>query len=143
MVLEDLKKFCCQNKECSEFGIRGGENIRVRAWYGENKETRLLWCLVCKQRFSEHTGTVFFDARLPKDKIVSILEHAVEGVGVRKTGRLVGVGKDTVSRYVKLAGEHAEQLHDELVAVSPPDRGDTIRRKVGLRLQKGKALRRK
>ena len=89
--MDDLDKFCCQNKKCSEYGV----------------------------------------------------EHTVEGVGVRKTGRLVGVGKDTVSRYVKLAGEHAEQLHDELVAFSPANGRDTTRREVGLRVQEGKKLRRK
>ena len=31
----------------------------------------------------------------------------------------VGVKKDTVIRYSLLAGEHAQQLHDELVAFSP------------------------
>ncbi len=86
---------------------------------------------------------VFFDARLPKEKIVSILEHVVEGNGMRKTGRLVKVDSDTVSRYTKLAGEHAEQLHEELVEFSPRDKRDSVRRKVGLRSEKGKKLRRK
>ena len=42
-----------------------------------------------------------------------------EGCGIRKTGRLVGVNKDTVIRYSVLAGKHAKELHDELVAFSP------------------------
>jgi len=37
---------------------------------------------------------------------------------MRKTGRLVNVDPDTVSRYTRLAGEHAEELHDELVDFS-------------------------
>ena len=48
-----------------------------------------------------------------------MMEHIGEGCGVRKTGRLVGVHRDTVMRYSKLAGEHAKHLHDELVAFSP------------------------
>jgi hypothetical protein len=31
------------------------------------------------------------------------------------------VDKNTVTRYLALAGIHAESLHDELVAFSPPD----------------------
>jgi hypothetical protein len=46
---------------------------------------------------------------------------------VRKTGRLVGVNKDTVVRYSLLAGAHARQLHDELVAFSPSDAGGAVR----------------
>jgi hypothetical protein len=40
---------------------------------------------------------------------------------MRATSRLTGVARDTVSRYVALAGGQARGLHDELVAFSPPD----------------------
>jgi len=145
--MDDLDKFCCPNKNCSQHGVRGEGNIRVRAYYGPNN-TRLLYCLICKQRFSERRGTVFFDSRLPEKTVVSILEHVVEGNGMRKTGRLVKVDPDTVSRYTQLAGEHAEQLHDELVApfsvtLSPEHGRDSVRREAGLRSEKTKTLRRK
>ena len=141
--MDDLKKFFCPNKECSEYGIRGGENIRVRALYGKHKDIRLLYCLTCKEKFSERRGTVFSDSRLPKDQTVSILEHVVEGNGMRKTSRLTNVHLQTVIRYTTLAGEHADQLHNELVAFSPSDHRDTVRREMGLRPKKGKALWRK
>ena len=138
--MEDLSKFCCQNEKCQKHGVRGEDNIRVRARYGA-KNTRLLYCLVCKKQFSERRGTVFFDARLPEETVVSILEHVAEGNGMLKTGRLVKVDPDTVSRYTRLAGEHAETLHDELVAFSPSNEGDSVRRKVVVRSKKGKKLR--
>ena len=133
--MDGLDKFCCVNKNCPKHGVRGEKNIRVRDVYGPNK-TRLLYCLIYKQRFSERRGTVLFDSRLPEEIAVAILEHVAEGVGMRKTGRLLKVDHDTVSRYTKLAGEHAEQLHDELIAVfsvtpSSEHRRDSIRRKVG------------
>ena len=62
---------------------------------------------------------------------------------MRKTARLTDVAPDTVIRYTKLAGLHAEQLHDELVAFSPSERRDSVRREVGLRVQEGKELRRR
>jgi hypothetical protein len=31
------------------------------------------------------------------------------------------VHRDTVMRYGRLAGQHALEAHDELVALSPPD----------------------
>ena len=141
-VMDDLKNFCCQNKKCQKHGIFGEENIRVRARYGPSK-TRLLYCLVCKKSFSEHQGTVFFDSRLPKEKVVSILEHVEEGNGMRKTGRLTKVHRQTVIRYTRLAGQHAEQLHDKLVEFSPQHKRGAIRRKMGLRLEKTTKLRRK
>jgi|GEM_PF-1283188 len=141
--MDDFSKFFCPNKKCSEYGIRGGANIRVRALYGNHKDIRLLYCSECKARFSERRGTIFSDSRLPKETVVSLIEHVVEGNGMRKTGRLLRVGHVTVSRYTTLAGEHAEQLHEELVAFSPSDRRSPVRREVGLRAQKGKALRHK
>jgi len=140
--MDDLDKFCCQNKNCPKHGVRGEKNIRVRTHYGPNN-TRLLYCLICKKRFSERRGTVLFDSRLPEETAIAILEHIAEGVGMRKTGRLLKVDHDTVSRYTKLAGEHAEQLHDELVDFSPEHRRGSIRRKVGLCAEETKKLRQK
>ena len=50
------------------------------------------------------------------------MEHLREGCGIRGTGRLVGVSINTVTRYARLGGEHAEKLHNELVDVSPKTR---------------------
>ncbi len=115
---DDLGRFCCLNRDCPDYGKRGHGNLTVPVRYGPQRR-RLLRCRTCKARFSERKGTPLFDSRLPEDKVISILEHVAEGVGVRKTGRLVGVAKDTVVRYSLRAGEHAQRLHDELVAFSP------------------------
>ncbi|WP_239465440.1 hypothetical protein [Gemmata sp. SH-PL17] len=86
--------------------------------YGPNK-TRVLRCPTCTARFSERTGTSLFDARLPAQKVVAVLAHVAEGVGTRKTARLVGAYTNTVTWYIRRAGEHAHDLRDELVAFSP------------------------
>jgi hypothetical protein len=39
----------------------------------------------------------------------------------------VGVNKDTVVRLSLLAGDHAQQLHDELVAFSPSNPRGPVR----------------
>jgi hypothetical protein len=56
---------------------------------------------------------------VPEEKAVSILEHLDEGCVVRQAGRLVRAHRDTAMRYGRLAGEHAHDVHDELVAFSP------------------------
>ncbi len=114
--MEDLSRFCCQNSRCDDYGKRGRENLTVT---DRSRRYRTLRCRTCKARFSERKGTVFYGSHLPQEKIVSILEHVSEGVGVRKTGRLLKVKNDTIIRYARLAGDHAKALHDELVAVSP------------------------
>ena len=138
--MDDLARFCCQNNGCSDYGKRGAGNLTVCDRYGPIKERRMLYCASCKARFSERKGTPLFGARLPDKEIVSVLAHIAEGCGVRKTSRPVGVNRNTVVRYSLVAGEHAKDLHDELVAFSPQDAGGAVRRKVGVRGQKRKAL---
>ena len=122
----DLSRFCCQNPDCPDYGKRGHGNLTSPARYGRDRRL-LLRCRTCKARFSERKGTPLFGAQLPQDKVAAVLSHIAEGVGVRKTGRLVGVNKNTVVRYCLLAGAHAQELHDELVAFSPQDAGGPVR----------------
>jgi transposase-like protein len=117
--MDDVSRFCCLNPDCPAHGKRGHGNLTVTMRYGPAKSRRLLRCSTCKARFSERKGTPLFDARLPADQATAVLAHVAEGVGTRKTARLTGVHPDTVTRYTRLAGEHAGQLHDELVAFSP------------------------
>ncbi len=120
-TLDDLSRFCCQNSQCPDYGTRGAANLTVCMRYGKRKHLRLLYCRSCQARFSERKGTPLFQSRLPEEKCVSLLEHIADGCGVRQTGRLVGVNRSTVARYAVLAGDHAQTLHDELVAFSPTD----------------------
>ncbi len=119
--MDDLSRFCCQNSTCADYGQRGAANLTVCMRYGKHKHLRLLYCRSCHARFSERKGTPLFQARLPDDKCFSILEHIADGCGVRKTSRLVGVNRSTVTRYSMLAGDHAQTLYNELVAFSPSD----------------------
>ena len=119
--MDDLSRFCCQNSQCPSYGQRGAGNLTVCMHYGKRNHLRLLYCRSCQARFSERKGTPLFQARLPDDKCLSLLEHIADGCGVRQTSRLVGVNRSTVSRYSVLAGDHAQMLHDELVAFSPSD----------------------
>jgi len=113
--MQALSKFCCQNKKCPDYGKRNANNLTVCGWYGKNNHIRLLYCRTCKKRFSERKGTPLFGLRLSEEKMISLLDHVSEGCGVRKTSRLVGVHRDTVTRYILAAGKHAKSLHDESV----------------------------
>lgn len=125
--MDDLSCFCCQNATCPDYGRRGGDNLRVCFRYGPAKQRRMLACRTCQARFSERKGTPLFDTRLPPDQVAAVLNHLAEGCGVRQTGRLVGVDKNTVVRYSQRAGDHAQALHDELVAFSPQHPGSSVR----------------
>jgi transposase-like protein len=126
-MTEDLSRFCCLNQDCPDHGQRGAGNLTVCARYGKDRQRRMLYCRSCKARFSERKGTPLFGSQLSDDKAISLFQHLGERCGVRATGRLVAVNRNTVVRFARLAGGHAQQLHDELVAFSPSDPRGPVR----------------
>lgn len=139
--MDDLARFCCQNADCSLYGQRDAGNLSVRARYGKCQQVRLLYCKACRARFSERKGTALFHSCLPQETAVSVPQHLVEGNGVRQTERLVGVHRDTVMRLARMAGQHARDSHEELVAFSPRHPGGPVRREVVVRRQEAGPLR--
>ena len=123
----NLSLFCCQNDKCTLYGIRNGGNITITAKYGKYNDKFMLRCKTCKSRFSQNKGTVYYRSHKSKEKVDSILSHIREGVGIRKTSRLENVYKDTVTKFARKAGEHAYNLHNELVSFSPLYKESTIR----------------
>ena len=125
--MDDLKIFCCQNPDCPDHGQRGLDNLRVCFWNGPDKQRRVLACRTCQKRFSERKGTPLYRSKLPEEKALSVLQHLQESCGVRQTGRLVGVNKNTVARRAVLAGKQAREPRDELAAFSPRDARSPVR----------------
>ena len=125
--MHPIDPFCCQNTACPDQGQRGQGNLYFRGWSGRGQRIRMVYCRTCKKSFSERKGTPLEDSRLPLDKALALLEHVREGCGTRATSRLVKVDKNTVTRYVRLAGPHAQTLHHELVAFSPADPRGPVR----------------
>ena len=75
--MEDLSRFCCQNRQCGQFGRRGAGNLTVCGHNGKSRRC-MLYCRQCKARFSERKGTPLFGAWLVEDKCVSVLEHLAD-----------------------------------------------------------------
>jgi len=139
--MDDLTRFCCQKPDCPLYGRRNGGNLSVCGRYGKRGPIRLLYCKVCKYRFSERKGTPLFQTHLPAEKARSVLQHLSEGCGVRQTGRLVEVHPNSVVRLAKRAGQHARDAQAELVAFSPSDPRSPVRRDVVVRGQEAEELR--
>jgi hypothetical protein len=127
--MDDLSRLCCQNPACPEYGVRDGETSQSAIALRQTKPTPppLLQCL---------QGAIFRTQGYPLLPSASAPREGGLGLGtysrglrrVRKTERLVGVHRDTVTRYSRLAGEHASKAHDELlVAFSPEDRRGPVR----------------
>jgi len=111
MKRPDLDTLACVNPECYRFRLTGQGNLTVRKVYGQDR-IRLLRCRTCGEEFSERRGTALFNTKIVETKAEDVIDHLGEGCGVRATARLSKVSKDTVARLLRLAGRHAERLHD-------------------------------
>jgi len=106
----DTRKFFCWNKDCVKYGIRNDGNIRFSHYDGKDKDIIYLRCTECNKKFSENKGTLFFRKQTKKDTIVKALKSTSEGTGIRATGRIFDVNKNTILSWVNEGGKHSEEL---------------------------------
>ena len=106
----DTSKFFCWNEECREYNKKGQGNIKATQYDGKNKDILYLTCIVCKKKFSENKGTIFYNKKTKKNIIVQALKATSEGTGIRPTGRIFDVNKNTILSWVRLAGKHSEEI---------------------------------
>ena len=128
--MRPIAEFCCQNSLCPDHGKRGAGNLRQHGWTSKKQQIRLLFCRTCGAYFSERKGTALYQCRLPEEKAVAVLAHVAEGCGLRQTGRLLQVNRNTVGRLAAVAGDHARRTHEERGAFSPSHHGTAVRREV-------------
>ena len=115
MEERDWSQFACPNRQCSLFNQRGQGHLRPHGWSSKPRNIRCLRCTHCGKNFSERYGTPFYRTQLPEGKLLAIAQHVVEGDGMRPTSRLCQVPLNTVLRYARRAGDHAQAFHDQMV----------------------------
>jgi transposase-like protein len=98
------EKFFCGNIYCSNFGIQGFDNRIVLAGY--DKGIQRIRCQICGHRFSSRLGTIFYHIKDDEEVIERTINCLAEGVGLRSSGRINKVDKDTVCYWLYRAGEH-------------------------------------
>jgi transposase-like protein len=121
MSSEDFSHLGCPNPDCSAYGQRGGSNLRPHGWSGKGQRIRCLRCTTCGCDFSERANTPLFGLRSSEETLVAIAEHLADGCGCRATARLCKVSLNTVLRFTRRFGKHAELFHDEKVRHVEPN----------------------
>jgi hypothetical protein len=111
----DYPHLACPNPDCKAYGQRGCGNLRLHGWSGRGHRIRCLHCATCGTDFSERANTPLFGLRTSEDTLACIARHLADGTGVRATGRLCGVSLNTVLRFTKRFGHHAELFHQSQV----------------------------
>ena len=75
-------------------------------------QLRLLRCRTCGEEFSARRGSALCTTKVPEAKAEEVIHPLGDGCRVRATARLVTVWKEPVARLLRVAGRHAERLHD-------------------------------
>lgn len=76
-------------------------------------------CKECKKHFIETIGTIYYGKHLTTNSIDKIIQAHCEGVGIRATGRLLDVSKNTVSKILVQAGTYVKHVHNEIMEDLP------------------------
>ena len=113
MVRADPKKEFCSNAECPDRGKRGFGNI-VKYGHDENGKQRFK-CNTCNSVYVETKNTIFYNRKLPEEKIILICKLLVEKNGVRAIERITGIHRDTVSSIMNDLANHAREVTDFMI----------------------------
>ncbi|MEW6409896.1 MAG: helix-turn-helix domain-containing protein [Nitrospirota bacterium] len=109
-----IKDFYCPNKECRDYGKKGGGNITFYDIYGK-RGRRLLRCKTCNFRFSERRNSIFFRLHTDEVTILKALRYLAEGNSIRTTAKLTGIDKDTVYRIFERVRTHYRDVLNRLL----------------------------
>jgi transposase-like protein/IS1 family transposase len=67
-------------------------------------------CLECKKTFIEPHIRPLGNMTLAEDKVLSVMQHLVEGCSIRSTERITGVHRDTILCVLQKAGDKCDAL---------------------------------
>src|SRR3954468_19333776 len=121
MSAESYSQLARPNPDCADYGRGGGASLRLHGWSGKARRIRCLHCATCGTDFSERANTPLFGLTSSEDTLAAIAEHLADGCGVRATARLCKVGRNTVLRFIRRFGKHAELFHDGMVRHVHPE----------------------
>lgn len=102
----DLSVSFCINEACPLYGKKGKNNIRMKGHFGKDRKLHELICTCCHKAFSENYGTPFYNSHLPKERVLDIVRHLLEGCGIRGTARLLKHHPDTIVRCLRKVAIH-------------------------------------
>jgi transposase-like protein len=106
----DTSMYFCPYEECSNYGKVGVDNQIIGfGRYGKHK-TQLLKCKVCQRTFSARRGTPLFQLKTDEQTFYDVIACLAEGNGIRATGRIKNVDKDTVASWLEKASRHIEAV---------------------------------
>jgi transposase-like protein len=107
----NTEELWCWNKDCPDYGVKGKGNIVPKEHSGKHGNV-LYRCRTCGHSFSETRGTPFFGLNTPREEVLRVLAMLPEKGSIRGLARATGHKQDTIAKWMKLAGEHVDELNE-------------------------------
>ncbi len=106
----DRNQLSCLNPNCPFYGKLGAGNISIHS----NADKRY-YCTLCKERFNARQGTIFYNLNTDEEKILLALKLLAERNSLRATARILDTTKESISRWLRRAAQHANVVSDYLL----------------------------
>jgi transposase-like protein len=103
----------CSNPACHDYGKMGVGNI---VKYGHDRNGRQRFkCKTCDSVFVETKNTIFYNRKLPKDRIISICKLLAEKNEVETIKRMTRIHKNTITSIIDDLEIHSREMTDFLI----------------------------
>jgi transposase-like protein len=100
----------CHNPQCPARGQRGQGNIRVHSQVEQRYR-----CMTCGQTFAGTKGTPFYRLRTAADLVTVVLTLLCHGCPIQAIVAAFGLDERTVAAWLARAGDHCQQVHQQVV----------------------------
>ena len=113
MARVQIKDRCCQNKECRFFGQAGKGNIVLHGFvklkHGRHRRYR---CTDCGKTFSSTRETAYYRLQCSRRSFEQVVRMSVEGMSKSSIGRVTGMSRNTVARWLDRAAAAGRRFND-------------------------------
>lgn len=106
----------CPNPACSHYKLINRGNVSAIATYDtQSGKRRIFQCKICGESFSETRQTVFFDLRVPEEKVIIVLKLLLCSVSLANIVFVMGVTEETILEWLRRAAEKAAEINEYLM----------------------------
>jgi transposase-like protein len=115
----------CPNESCPDYGKLQEENQQqnIRKFGKTKNGTQRYQCRSCQKTFTATKGTIFYRRQTSMKEILEAIAMIAEGMRISSVSRVKGYKEETISDWLKEAGNHAEKVEAVLLANYQLERG--------------------
>jgi transposase-like protein len=114
--LAKTKDFC-PNRACPDYAKLQSDQAQanIKKLGKTRRGVQRYQCKTCGKTFTETTGTIFYRKHAQADEILEVLALLAEGNRISTITRVKGIKEDTILRWLREAGKHADESEAALM----------------------------